>query len=50
MRWCASNADMLNVEGSRLGMGGISAGAGLAVSLALLARDSHYQAIKKGLF
>lgn len=37
--WLASNTDMLKVDGSRLGTGGISAGAGLAAGLALLARD-----------
>lgn len=39
LRWLASNTEMLQVDGCRLGIGGISAGAGLAAGLALLARD-----------
>ena len=37
--WLFSNTEQLNVDGSRIGIGGISAGAGLAAGLALLARD-----------
>jgi acetyl esterase/lipase len=37
--WLFSNTEQLKVDGSRIGIGGISAGAGLAAGLALLARD-----------
>lgn len=39
LAWVGANADELGVDLSRLGVGGQSAGAGLAAALALLARD-----------
>jgi acetyl esterase/lipase len=39
LRWVHDNADMLGIDRQRLGIGGASAGAGLAAGLALLARD-----------
>lgn len=39
LRWVATHADDLNVDGSRVGVAGESAGAGLAAAVALLARD-----------
>ncbi len=39
LRWTFDNATMLGVDGSRIGIGGVSAGGGLAAGLALLARD-----------
>ena len=39
LRWVHENAEMLGIDRSRLGIGGASAGAGLAAGLALLARD-----------
>ncbi len=39
LKWVYKNAEMLGVDVSRLGIGGASAGAGLAAGLALLARD-----------
>lgn len=39
LRWVHDNAAALGVDRSRLGIGGASAGAGLAAGLALLARD-----------
>jgi acetyl esterase/lipase len=39
LRWVHANAAMLGVDTTRLGIGGASAGAGLAAGLALLARD-----------
>lgn len=37
--WLFNNTEQLKVDGSCIGIGGISAGAGLAAGLALLARD-----------
>jgi acetyl esterase/lipase len=39
LAWVVSHASELGVDTSRLGIGGASAGAGLAAGLALLARD-----------
>tara|TARA_B110000003_G_scaffold11790_1_gene11876 strand:+ start:1100 stop:2062 length:963 start_codon:yes stop_codon:yes gene_type:complete len=39
LTWVFDNADMLKVDASRIAIGGISAGGGLAAGLALLARD-----------
>lgn len=39
LKWVYQNAEMLGIDTSRLGIGGASAGAGLAAGLALLARD-----------
>lgn len=39
LRWVHANAEDLGVDRSRVGIGGASAGAGLAAGLALLARD-----------
>ncbi len=39
LRWVADHADELGIDPTRLGIGGASAGAGLAAGLALLARD-----------
>ena len=39
LRWVHDKAEMLGVDPTRIGIGGASAGGGLAASLALLARD-----------
>lgn len=39
LRWVHDNAEMLGIDTQRIGIGGSSAGAGLAAGLALLARD-----------
>lgn len=39
LRWIVDNADSLGIDRSRIGIGGVSAGGGLAAGLALLARD-----------
>jgi acetyl esterase/lipase len=39
LKWIFDNADRLGIERGRIGIGGASAGAGLAAGLALLARD-----------
>lgn len=39
LKWLADNADRLSADGSRIVIGGASAGGGLAAALALLARD-----------
>jgi acetyl esterase/lipase len=39
LRWTFDNADDLGIDTTRLGVGGTSAGGGLAAGLALLARD-----------
>ncbi len=39
LRWVHQNAAALNIDPTRIGIGGASAGAGLAAGLALLARD-----------
>ena len=39
LRWVHEHADSLGVDPTRIGIGGASAGAGLAAGLALLARD-----------
>ena len=41
LRWIVDHADDLNVDASRVGVGGTSAGAGLAAGLALRLRDTH---------
>jgi acetyl esterase len=45
MRWIAGHADELGVDPSRLGIGGDSAGAGLAAAICLIARDAGGPAI-----
>lgn len=39
LKWLAGSADALNIDASRIAIGGASAGGGLAAGLALLARD-----------
>ena len=39
LRWVYENSESLGIDGSKIGVGGASAGAGLAAGLALLARD-----------
>lgn len=39
LRWTYQQADALGIDSTRLGIGGVSAGGGLAAALALLARD-----------
>jgi acetyl esterase/lipase len=39
LKWVYDHADELGIDRSRIGIGGISAGGGLAAALALLARD-----------
>ena len=39
LSWTYDHADELGVDGARIGIGGVSAGGGLAAGLALLARD-----------
>jgi acetyl esterase/lipase len=39
LKWVHDNAEKLGIDRSRIGIGGISAGGGLAAALALLARD-----------
>ncbi|MFC0436035.1 alpha/beta hydrolase [Kutzneria buriramensis] len=39
LEWTAAKASELGVDSSRIGIGGVSAGGGLAAALALLARD-----------
>lgn len=39
LRWVHAHADELGIDPGRIGIGGISAGGGLAAALALLARD-----------
>jgi acetyl esterase/lipase len=39
LRWTFEHADDLGIDRTRLGIGGVSAGGGLAAALALLARD-----------
>ncbi len=39
LRWTSDNAESLGIDRERLGIGGISAGGGLAAALALVARD-----------
>jgi acetyl esterase/lipase len=39
LKWLASNADELGLNGERIAIGGASAGGGLAAGLGLLARD-----------
>lgn len=45
LRWVFDNAEHLGIDPSRIGIGGASAGGGLAAGLALLARDSAEFAI-----
>jgi acetyl esterase/lipase len=40
LKWLSTHADEIGVDGSRIAIGGGSAGGGLAAGLALLARDS----------
>jgi len=39
LSWTAASADDLGIERSRIGVGGVSAGGGLAAAVALMARD-----------
>ena len=39
LRWAHDNADRLGIDGTRIGLYGLSAGGGLAAALSLLARD-----------
>lgn len=39
LKWTYDNAERLGIDRDRIGIGGVSAGGGLAASLALLARD-----------
>lgn len=39
LKWLVANADRLNVDSARIAIGGVSAGAGIAAGIALLARD-----------
>jgi|HubBroStandDraft_1064217.scaffolds.fasta_scaffold49118_3 acetyl esterase/lipase len=39
LKWTYDNAEQLGIDRGRIGIGGVSAGGGLAASLALLARD-----------
>jgi acetyl esterase/lipase len=41
LKWLSANADKLEVDGSRIAIGGASAGGGLAAGLALLSRDRN---------
>jgi acetyl esterase/lipase len=41
LKWLSTHADELRVDSSRIGIGGASAGGGLAAGLALLARDRN---------
>jgi acetyl esterase/lipase len=45
LRWVHDHADDIGIDRSRIGIGGSSAGAGLAAALALLARDRSEPAI-----
>ena len=46
LAWVHHHADELGVDAARLGIGGQSAGAGLAAGLALLARDRRRRAVR----
>jgi acetyl esterase/lipase len=39
LQWVADNADALGIDSTRIGIGGVSSGSGLAAALALLVRD-----------
>ena len=39
LQWLATNSETLNIDASRIGIGGASAGGGLTAALALLAKD-----------
>lgn len=45
LKWIADSADSLNIDSTRIGVAGASAGGGLTAALTLLARDRHYPSL-----